>query len=664
MGLVHSVALRRASGLTAVIGLAMLGLAGLPGTAALAATLAATRAAASASPPPVDRFNVGATHSPELLHALAGPAAPASLAHPAGSAGAAPGVLAAPARLAPDAASAAAVRGVDVASYQHVNGAAINWSKVAAAGYKFTAIKAAEGNYYANPYRASDLSGAEKAKLSVIAYEFAIPNASGGAGQADYVIAHAADESGKVAPIGLDIEYDPYTATDGTNECYGLSRSAMTSWVAAFSNEVRRRTGEFPVLYTTADWWDTCAASTALGQDSLWDAAYTTAASPPLPVGWSTWDIWQYTSAGTVPGILTSGNTDLDEFNARAVPVFSPGNQTTLATVAAAPVKAATLAVAGRAAPSYTATGLPPGLSIGAVTGQITGRPGVAGLYHVKVIVTSAGLTGSASFTWKVNPVYPTSAVGAVALDLGGKCLADGGNSSAIGHPIETWGCNGLGYESWQVTGGTIQIHGRCLAAAGTTSQSKVVLAACAAAAASQQWRVGTGAALVNLGSGACLDDPHSSAASGVALWIYTCNGGASQKWTLPAGPVLSQVAGQCLDNASGTLANGNKVEIWPCNGYGAQAWTVEPGGTVRTHGWCLDVFHSGTAAGSRVDLFSCNGTAAQQWRVLVDGSAVSLRNPKSGQCLSDPADATVSGTGLVLGSCASTGPGTAWLVR
>jgi GH25 family lysozyme M1 (1,4-beta-N-acetylmuramidase) len=113
------------------------------------------------------------------------------------------------------------------------NGAAITWSKVAAAGYKFTAIKAAEGNYYANPYRAPDLTGAEKAKLSVIAYEFAIPNVSGGAAQADYVIAHAADESGKVAPIGLDIEYDPYSATDRTNECYGLGRSAMTSWVAA-----------------------------------------------------------------------------------------------------------------------------------------------------------------------------------------------------------------------------------------------------------------------------------------------------------------------------------------------------------------------------------------------------------------------------------------------
>jgi GH25 family lysozyme M1 (1,4-beta-N-acetylmuramidase) len=640
-----------------VAGLTMLGVAGLPQTAAPAATLA--------SPPQVDRFNVGAAHSPQLLRALAGPASPTSLAHPAGSAGAVSPSLAPPAPASPDGAAAtAAVRGVDVASYQHVNGGAINWSAVAAAGYKFTAIKAAEGNYYANPYRASDLAGAEKARLSVIAYEFAIPNASGGAAQADYVIAHAADQSGKVAPIGLDIEYDPYSATDRTNECYGLSRPAMTSWVAAFSSEVRRKTGRLPVLYTTADWWNTCADSTALGQDPLWVAAYTTAGSPPLPVGWGTWAIWQYTSAGTVPGIATSRSTDLDEFNTHSVPVFNPGDQATSEGAAVAPVQAAMLAVAGSAAPVYTASGLPPGLSIGAATGQIAGAAAAAGQYHVKVTVTSGGLTGSASFTWTVIQVLPNSAAGSVALDLGGKCLTDAGDSSAAGATVETWSCNGRSYQNWAIAkDGTVQIHGLCLAAAGTASRSKVVLAACSTAA-SQQWQAGTGGELVNTGSGACLDDPYSSAANGVALWIFTCNGGINQKWTLPAGPMLSQVAGRCLDNRYGSVANGNKVEIWTCNGYGAQKWAVEPDGTVRTSGSCLDVYHGGTAIGSVVDLFACNGTAAQQWRVLADGSAVKLQNPKSGRCLSDPADTTVNGAGLVLGSCASTGPGTAWLVR
>jgi len=646
MRLVRSAALRRASGIAAVAGLSVLGMAVLPETAAPAATLA--------GPPRIDRFNVGAPHSPELLRALVGPPDPTSLAHPARSISPFPGVTSS---------ASTAVRGVDVASYQHVNGAAIGWSSVARAGYKFVAIKATEGNYYANPYGGSDLTGAERAGLSVIAYHFAIPNVSGGAAQADYVIANAADGSGRVAPIGLDIEYDPYSATDGTNECYGLSPGAMTSWAAAFSNEVRRRTGRLPILYTTADWWNTCAGSTALGQDSLWVAAYTTGGGPPLPVGWGTWAIWQYTSGGTVPGIVTSGNTDLDVFNAHAVPVFNPGNQATRVNTAVTPVKAAMLTVAGSAAPSYSATGLPPGLTISAATGQISGVPTAAGVYHVKTSATSGGLTGSASFTWTVSQVFPTSTNGPIALALAGKCLTDGGDSNVIGHQVETWSCNGRGYENWTVAGGAIQIHGRCMAAQGTASRSKVALAACTGAA-SQQWRVGTGASLVNLGSGMCLDDPYSRTANGIALWIYTCHGTLNQKWTLTAGPVLSAVAGQCLDDAGGRLADFNKVEIWPCNGYPAQRWVVQTDGTVRTSGWCLDIYHGGTAIGSRVDLFSCNGTAAQQWHVLADDSAVKLQNPKSGKCLTDPNDSTAYGTGLVLGSCASTGPGTAWLIR
>jgi len=56
-----------------------------------------------------DHFNVGATHSPQLLRQLAGPATRAAPARQV------PG-------LAPPAAAKGAERGVDVASYQHPNG--------------------------------------------------------------------------------------------------------------------------------------------------------------------------------------------------------------------------------------------------------------------------------------------------------------------------------------------------------------------------------------------------------------------------------------------------------------------------------------------------------------------------------------------------------------
>ena len=49
----------------------------------------------------------------------------------------------------------------------------------------------AEGSYYVNPYYASDAAGAQAAGMLVAPYEFAIPNYSGGALQADYALDHA-----------------------------------------------------------------------------------------------------------------------------------------------------------------------------------------------------------------------------------------------------------------------------------------------------------------------------------------------------------------------------------------------------------------------------------------------------------------------------------------
>jgi GH25 family lysozyme M1 (1,4-beta-N-acetylmuramidase) len=138
--------------------------------------------------------------------------------------------------------------GVDVADYQHAHGAAIDWPQVAAAGYKFAFIKATEGDYYANPYYASDLAQAKAAGLYATGYHFAIPNVSDGASQADYAVGnggYAAD--GRTLPLALDIEYNPYGA-----ECYGLSSAQMVAWVSAFTSEAQRLTGQRPVIYTTA----------------------------------------------------------------------------------------------------------------------------------------------------------------------------------------------------------------------------------------------------------------------------------------------------------------------------------------------------------------------------------------------------------------------------
>src|ERR1700735_4842765 len=158
---------RQVATASAILALAL----GVVATTAAGASTSETRTSHGGH---IVRFNEGATHSPELERLLAGhPVAPSAAAR---------------ARPAALASSASTVEGIDVASLQHPDAAAINWSRVAQAQYKFAFIKVSEGSYYANPYYRSDTSGAEDAGLFVAPYAFAIPNYSGGALQADYAL--------------------------------------------------------------------------------------------------------------------------------------------------------------------------------------------------------------------------------------------------------------------------------------------------------------------------------------------------------------------------------------------------------------------------------------------------------------------------------------------
>jgi subtilisin family serine protease len=91
------------------------------------------------------------------------------------------------------------------------------------------------------------------------------------------------------------------------------------------------------------------------------------------------------TNSGGVPGVS----------------VTNPGAQTT-AVGGSANLQ---LSASGGTAPyTWSATGLPTGLSIGASTGLVTGTATVAGTYNVTVTATAAaGGSGSTSFTWTVG---------------------------------------------------------------------------------------------------------------------------------------------------------------------------------------------------------------------------------------------------------------------
>jgi O-glycosyl hydrolase len=92
--------------------------------------------------------------------------------------------------------------------------------------------------------------------------------------------------------------------------------------------------------------------------------------------------------------------------NANQVTVTNPGNQTTASTGTAASLQIQASDSAAGQTLTYSATGLPTGLSINSSTGLISGTATTAGRYNVTVTATdTTGASGSASFTWTVGSV-------------------------------------------------------------------------------------------------------------------------------------------------------------------------------------------------------------------------------------------------------------------
>ena len=159
------------------------------------------------------------------------------------------------------------------------------------------------------------------------------------------------------------------------------------------------------------------------------------------------------------------------------VTVTNPGNKSTVVGTAASLQISASDSASGQTL-TYSATGLPTGLSINSSTGLISGTPTATGSYNVTVTAEdTTHATGSTSFTWTVS----TSGGGCTASQLLGNPGFESGNTvwSASSGVIGQYGSQGEPtrsgtWNAWMDGYGTTHTD--------TLSQSVTIPASCTSA--------------------------------------------------------------------------------------------------------------------------------------------------------------------------------------
>ena len=178
------------------------------------------------------------------------------------------------------------LHGFDVSAYQG--------DAVPAADFVF--VKATEGSSYASSRFAAQWASAKTRAKVRGAYHFARPEESGGAAQADRLLARAKAVPGEM--LCLDLEASK------------LGQAATNAWAKAFGDRLRERApGVTTVLYMGSGyatngtgrglaehfdyWWYPQYPSTA--RTSTWHAKFLPWLPPGLTCGWRRPHIWQFT---------------------------------------------------------------------------------------------------------------------------------------------------------------------------------------------------------------------------------------------------------------------------------------------------------------------------------------------------------------------------------
>ena len=253
---------------------------------------------------------------------------------------------------------------------------------------------------------------------------------------------------------------------------------------------------------------------------------------------------WNDTSGSSVGGGRTAAEqtlafTPATSSGAETVTVADPGAQTTTVNTAAS--LQITASDSQNKALTYSATGLPAGLSISS-SGLVSGTPTATGSSTVTVTAASGTASGSTTFAWTVTSA-PVNLSGTRTLTASGQALDDPNHSTTAGAQLITWTPNGGSNQKWvftQQADGSYQI--------------------------------------VNQQSQLCMDDNGGFTTPGDAVIQWTCTGNDNQHWTatkLASGAyTLTNVHSGLLVTTASTT-NGALVAQETNSGSALQQWAV-----------------------------------------------------------------------------------------
>jgi GH25 family lysozyme M1 (1,4-beta-N-acetylmuramidase) len=192
------------------------------------------------------------------------------------------------------------IKGIDISEFQTVT----DWAKVKAAGIKFVIIRTGFGVRYTDEQFVSNMKGAIAQGIPIGIYHFSYAlNAAGAKAEAERVISLIAPYKKYVTlPVYFDFEYD--TVTYAKKQGVTLGRQAFNDHSVAFCDTIQAA-GYRAGVYYNLDYLDRLVDMSRIGKYSLWFAQYNSYAQS------SGWDVWQYSSSGSVAGI--SGRVDMNQ---------------------------------------------------------------------------------------------------------------------------------------------------------------------------------------------------------------------------------------------------------------------------------------------------------------------------------------------------------------